>query len=86
VSAGDDLIEGARRIVRVLREISPGVPDAYLSCACLIAAGILKADVAFPNLPPVGDAVENAKMFVAGIHIGRDDRTESEKESCQGAA
>jgi hypothetical protein len=66
--------------------MSPGVPDSILAGACLIAAGILKSNATFPDLPPAEKAMEDASLFLAGMHVGRDDRMRSEKESCQGVS
>lgn len=84
---GADMLGAAKRVVAVIRGGSPGVDDAFLARALLVSAGLLTGNAAFPNLPTKMEDIQGAaKLFVAGIYVGRDDRMKTEKESCQGAA
>lgn len=83
--AAQELTEGAKRIIEMVRCAFSTASDQVLFEALTVAAGICFANSAFPAVPSdVGGRA--GCLFAGGIQIGCAERMQLEKESCQGAA
>lgn len=82
------LAKAARRVVQMVKNNSlEHVSDSDLCNVLLVAAGLCRGNVAFPNVTDAQALASNdGKIFTLGVRIGFQDRLNEEKASCQGAA